>query len=124
MSFKSEVKALKIRQGIIVVQLSNKVFLVDLFKMEIIHIIPTFSFDDTEAFNTISLSNDPQNLILAVPGAEVGQILLVYLNTRTERIVKAHNSILSGVELSEDGEKLATSSEKGINVRIFDTRTG
>ena len=33
MSFKTEIKALKIRQGTIVVQLSNKVFLVDLFKM-------------------------------------------------------------------------------------------
>lgn len=32
--------------------------------------------------------------------------------------------VLSAVEMSQDGEKLVTTSEKGIQVRIFDTRTG
>lgn len=77
------------------------------------------------------MSNDPKNLILAAPGTENGQVLLVYFNKLTERRIKAHQSsicvfilVLSAVEMSQDGEKLVTTSEKGIQVRIFDTRTG
>lgn len=38
------------------------------------------------------MSNDPQNLILAAPGNENGQVLLVYINKLTERRIKAHQS--------------------------------
>jgi hypothetical protein len=58
----------------------------------------------------ISLSNDAENLVLAAPGIENGHLLLVYFNRLTERIVKAHQSILSAVEMSQNGRKVATSS--------------
>jgi hypothetical protein len=32
--------------------------------------------------------------------------------------------VLSAVVITNDGEKVATASEKGIEVRIFDTKTG
>ena len=38
--------------------------------------------------------------------------------------MKAHQSILSAVEMSQNGTKVATSSEKGIQIRVFDTKTG
>jgi hypothetical protein len=45
LSFQSIIKAVKIRQNKIVVALYNKVFLIDLFTMEIEHIIETFKFE-------------------------------------------------------------------------------
>lgn len=68
MSFKTTIKGVKIRQQKIVVQLYNKVFLINLFTMEIEHILSTFAFDETEDYSTISLSNDPNNFLLAAPG--------------------------------------------------------
>ena len=60
--------------------------------MEIEHIIATFKFEESERYNIVSLSNDPKNLILAAPGLENGEVLLVYFNRLTERRVKAHQS--------------------------------
>ena len=104
--------------------LYNKVFIVDLFTMQIEHAIETFKYEETEKYNIVSLSNDPNNLILAAPGVDNGHVLLVYFNRLTERIIKAHQSILSAVEMSQNGRKVATSSEKGIQIRVFDTVTG
>lgn len=70
------------------------------------------------------MSNNPENFILACPGIENGNVLLVYFNRLTERIIKAHQSILSAVELSQNGCKLATTSEKGQQIRVFNTKTG
>ena len=68
MSFQSKIMQVRIRQNKVIVALKNKVFVVDLFTMEIDHIIETFSFEEEERYNAISLSNDPMNLILAAPG--------------------------------------------------------
>lgn len=38
------------------------------------------------------MSNDHQNFILAAPGNENGQVLLVYFNKLTERRIKAHQT--------------------------------
>lgn len=79
----------------------------------------------------VSLSNDFNNFIMAAPGVDNGHVLLVYLGRLTERKIKAHQSskqiislVLSAVLLTNNGEKLATTSEKGNQVRIFDTKTG
>jgi len=74
---------LKIRQNKIVVAVYNKVFLVDLFSMEIEHVIETFKFEENEIYNLISLSNDYNNFILAVPHVDNGHVLLVYLSRLT-----------------------------------------
>jgi hypothetical protein len=47
---------------------------------------------------------------LAAPGKDNGNVLLVYFNKLTERMIKAHKSILSAVEMSQGGSKLATAS--------------
>ena len=83
MSFQSNIMQVRIRQKKIIVALRNKVFVVDLFSMEIEHIIQTFSFEENERYNIISLSNDPENTILAAPGPENGHVLLVYFNKLT-----------------------------------------
>lgn len=73
----------KIRQGKIVVALHNKAYVINLFNIEIEHIIETFKFEENQKYNIISLSNDPKNFILAAPGTENGQVLLVYFNKLT-----------------------------------------
>lgn len=92
LSFQSAIKQVRIRQSKIVVALKSKVFMVDLFNMEIEHIIDTFRFEEDETYNLISLSNNYSNFLLAVPGIANGHVLLVYLNRLTERNIKAHQS--------------------------------
>ncbi|KAI1504866.1 WD40-repeat-containing domain protein [Biscogniauxia marginata] len=58
---------------------------------------------------------------LVFPGRTSGQVQVVQLATDSVSIIPAHSSSLRALQLSSDGELLATASEKGTLVRIFAT---
>ncbi|GAO14028.1 hypothetical protein UVI_02035770 [Ustilaginoidea virens] len=58
---------------------------------------------------------------LAFPGRTVGQIQLVELATGNVSIIPAHSSALKAIQLSPDGELLATASETGTLIRVYST---
>lgn len=114
------------------VALANKIYQIDFLSLEVEHIIPTYKFAEEEPYNLISMSNNPENFLMACPTIDVGYIILVFIETEKQRRIRAHQSsstclfnlVLSSVVLTLNGEKVATCSEKGINIRIFNTITG
>ncbi|CCF42870.1 WD repeat domain-containing phosphoinositide-interacting protein 4 [Colletotrichum higginsianum] len=58
---------------------------------------------------------------IAFPGRTVGQIQLVEIGTGNVSIIPAHSSALRAIQLSPDGELLATASEMGTLIRVFAT---
>ncbi|KAK4451088.1 SVP1-like protein 2 [Podospora aff. communis PSN243] len=58
---------------------------------------------------------------LAFPGRTTGHIQLVTLGSGSVSIIPAHSSAVRAIELSRDGELLATASETGTLIRIFAT---
>ncbi|KAK4102355.1 WD40 repeat-like protein [Parathielavia hyrcaniae] len=58
---------------------------------------------------------------LAFPGRTTGHIQLVELATGSVSIIPAHTSAVKAIQLSPDGELLATASETGTLIRIFAT---
>ncbi|OTA99996.1 hypothetical protein M426DRAFT_324649 [Hypoxylon sp. CI-4A] len=58
---------------------------------------------------------------LVFPGRTPGQVQVVQLATDSVSIIPAHSSALGALQLSSDGELLATASEKGTIIRIFST---
>ncbi|CZR63840.1 probable HSV2 Phosphatidylinositol 3,5-bisphosphate-binding protein [Phialocephala subalpina] len=58
---------------------------------------------------------------LAFPGRTPGQVQLVELSTGNVSIIPAHTSSLRAIDISQDGEVLATASETGTLIRIFAT---
>lgn len=58
---------------------------------------------------------------LVFPGRTAGHVQVVDLTTENVSIVPAHTSRLAALQLSTDGELLATASEKGTLIRIFST---
>ncbi|TVY20972.1 SVP1-like protein 2 [Lachnellula arida] len=59
--------------------------------------------------------------ILLFPGRTPGQVQLVELSTGNVSIIPAHGSALRAIDISRDGEVLATASETGTLVRVFAT---
>lgn len=59
--------------------------------------------------------------ILAFPGRTPGQVQVVQIETEEVSIIPAHGSALRAIELSQDGEILATASATGTLVRVFAT---
>lgn len=58
---------------------------------------------------------------LAFPGRTVGQVQLVEVATGNVSIIPAHSSALRAIQLSPDGELLATASETGTLIRVYST---
>ncbi|KAI1379070.1 WD40-repeat-containing domain protein [Hypoxylon crocopeplum] len=58
---------------------------------------------------------------LVFPGRTPGQVQVVELATDSVSIIPAHSSNLRALQLSSDGDLLATASEKGTIIRIFST---
>jgi len=59
--------------------------------------------------------------ILAFPGRTPGQTQLVELSTGNVSIIPAHASPLRTIDISRDGEILATASDTGTLIRVFST---
>lgn len=66
--------------------------------------------------------------ILAVPDKVVGKVIITtYGISKTDNVVKtvnAHQSPISFLALNPSGTKLATASEKGTVIRVYDTSSG
>lgn len=74
-----------------------------------------------------STANNPFGLcclgkqIIAFPGRTPGQVQLVELSTHNVSIIPAHSNSLRALDLSNDGEILATASETGTLIRVWST---
>ncbi|KAK4542463.1 hypothetical protein LTR36_006715 [Oleoguttula mirabilis] len=72
--------------------------------------------------NTYALGSLKGDL-LVLPAQTPGQVQLIPLHAGSKRVLRAHNSPLRCLALSDDGTLLATASEQGTLLRIFNTRT-
>ena len=64
-----------------------------------------------------------RNNLLILPAQSVGQVAFIPLPSGSKRVLRAHNSTLRCIGLSPSGDLLATASEQGTLIRVFDTRT-
>lgn len=111
---------MKIRQKKILIALVNKVFVLDFSTLENLYVFETAQNVD----GLLSSNNDPLNFVLALPGQTNGSVVLCFFEKKKQLAIKAHQSAISLLEVSVGGHKLATASEKGIQIRIFNTKTG
>ncbi len=118
--FKSEVYAVKLRRDRIVVVLANKVYVYRFKDLKLLDQIQTIS----NPKGLVSLCADSANNVLAVPGVTEGTIRIELYNISKATILKAHDTSLAQFALSFDGTKIASASEKGTLIRIWDCASG
>lgn len=78
----------------------------------------------TTAANPYALAS-LSNSMLVLPAKSLGQVQLITLKSHTsspKRVLPAHNSSLRCLALSEDESLLATASEQGTLIRVYDTK--
>lgn len=63
------------------------------------------------------------NLVLAYPTKKIGTVEVMAEGEERRRI-EAHKSTVCALELCPNGLKLATASEKGTIIRVFDVSNG
>jgi len=120
LSFRSEVKAVKLRRDRVVVVLEHKIYVYDFSHLKLLDHIETIA----NPRGLCALCPDPQNTVLVCPGLQKGHLRVELYDIKRMNLIQGHDSLLGCFSLSFDGKLLATASEKGTLIRIWDTSSG
>lgn len=116
----TNVKAVKLRRDRIAVVLEHHVYVYDLKYLKKLHQYETYPNPKGLA----ALCPNSTNSVLAFPGLQQGHVHIELYDQKKQTIIDAHDGPLSALALNLDGTRLATASEKGTLLRIFDTQSG
>ncbi|KAL6132713.1 hypothetical protein ACLB2K_064952 [Fragaria x ananassa] len=120
MSFRSEVRGVKLRGDRIVVVLKQKIVVHAFFDKQPLHEILT----TVNPKGLCEVSQSPGPMVLACPGLHKGEIRIQNYALNQTKFIMAHQSSLACFGLTHDGRYLATASSKGTLVRIYGTLNG
>ena len=125
----------------VVVVLQSKIYVYNFADLKLVDHIETISNPKGKALpvqlNAVLLSALPcpptglcalcpnsSNTVLACPGVSRGTVRVELYDIRKTTLVPAHEADLAQICLNLDGTRLATASDKGTLIRVFDTHTG
>ncbi|XP_027152443.1 autophagy-related protein 18d [Coffea eugenioides] len=120
LSFRSDVRAVKLRQDRVVVILEHKIYVYNFMDLKLLHQIETLA----NPRGLCCLSHHLNTSVLACPGLRRGQVRVEHFGLNMTKLIKAHDSQLSCLTLTTDGLLLATASTRGTLIRIFNTMDG
>eukprot|EP00906_Rhabdomonas_costata_P004916 RCo007371 len=112
------VRAVKLRRDKIIVVTSSAVCIYGFKKFEVLTKFDTVA----NPRGIVATSLEDTGAVLAIPSLQPGHVRVVNLDPleSDSRIFKAHNNGLACLALNSNGTFLATASEKGTLIRIFD----
>jgi len=116
LSFRSEVKAVKLRRDRVVVVLEHKIYVYNFANLKLVDHIETVP----NPKGLCALSPSPQHNVLACPGLQQGHVRVELYNKSKTSLIPAHEGSLGNFALNFNGTRLATASKKGTLIRIWD----
>ena len=119
LKFRTEVKAVKLRRDRIIVVLETKVFVYRFKDLKLLDQITTVA----NPKGLVSLCPDKNN-VLAIPGLAKGSIRIELYDISKATLIKAHDADLAQFTLNADGSRIASASEKGTLIRLWNCYTG
>jgi WD repeat-containing protein 45 len=120
LSFRSEIRSVKLRRDRVIVTLSNKIYVYNFADLSLLDHIETI--ENPKGLCVVS-SNTHSN-ILACPSTQKGHVRIELYDLHKTTLIAAHETSLACIALSYHGTRLATASEKGTLIRVYDTATG
>jgi hypothetical protein len=120
LSFRSEVKAVRMSRERVVVVLEYKIYVYNFADLNLLNTVETVS----NPKGLCSLCADSRLCVLACPGLQKGHLRVELFDMSRSTLINACESALSCLALNTDGSRLATASERGTLVRVWDTRSG
>nr|GEY00265.1 autophagy-related protein 18a-like [Tanacetum cinerariifolium] len=109
LSFRSEVKGVKLRRDSIVVVLDQKVFVYSFVDLKLLHQIETFS-NPKGMCEITQCRGGGEDMVLVCLGLRKGEIRVESYGARKSRVVVAHESRIACFKLARDGGIVATAS--------------
>jgi len=131
LSFRNAVRSVKLRRDLVVVVVDRKVYVYGFRSLSLLDSIETIE----NRKGLCCLSTGPERTVLVCPGMQQGRALVVFyprvlgemtapVTRERTTIVAAHESCIASMGLDYSGGLLATASDKGTIVRVYDTSSG
>jgi WD repeat-containing protein 45 len=120
LKFRTEVHAVRLRRDRVVVVLESKVFVYRFKDLKLLDQITTVA----NPKGLVALCPEAKNNVLAVPGLNRGIIRIELYDIAKATLIKAHDADLAQFALNSDGSKIASASEKGTLIRIWNCHNG
>ncbi|KAH7427980.1 hypothetical protein KP509_10G069800 [Ceratopteris richardii] len=120
LSFRSEVRAVRLRTDRIVVVLEHKIYVYNFQNLKLLHQIETIA----NPRGLCCLSPSSNSVVLACLGLHTGQVRVEHYGLKKTKFISAHESQIACFTLTVDGHLLATASYKGTLIRIFNSIEG
>ena len=120
LSFRSEVKSVRMSRERVIIVLEYKIYVYNFADLNLLHTLETVS----NPKGLCALCADSRMCVLGCPGLQKGHLRVELFDISRSTLIAAHESALSCIALNLDGSRLATASERGTLVRVWDGRSG
>lgn len=118
LSFRSEIRAIRLKKDRIIIVLEHKVYTYNFADLTLLGMIETFP--NPGGICSIAQTNNT----FATLSQLVGSIVIELYDSRKTTIIEAHQSKIECIVLNNDGSLIASSSESGTLIRVFNTNSG
>ncbi|XP_026276029.1 WD repeat domain phosphoinositide-interacting protein 2 isoform X4 [Frankliniella occidentalis] len=122
-SYSNTILAVKLNRARLVVCLEESLYIHNIRDMGVLHTIRDTPPNPT---GLCTLSVDADNCYLAYPGSNtMGEVQIFDAgNLHAKTMIAAHDSPLAALSFSQSGARIATASEKGTVIRVFNVSDG
>lgn len=118
LKFKSEVRGVKMNKETIAVILEDRIYVYEFSNLKIRDAIETYKNPE----GICCLSSKKETNVLVCPDKNVGAIRVTFYDNSST--IQAHEGAIAALALTQDGQMVASASEKGTLVRIFNASSG
>ncbi|TRY69087.1 hypothetical protein TCAL_09654 [Tigriopus californicus] len=122
-SYNSKILSVKMNRSRLVVCLEESLFVHNIRDMKVLH---TIRDTPPNPSGLCALSTNSDNCFLAYPGhSSVGELQIFdAMNLSSKTMIPAHTSNLVAIAFSPSGTRVATASDKGTVIRVFNVNSG
>ena len=120
LKFNQNIMNVKLRKDKIIVVCRDKIYVFNLSTFKNIDIIET----GDNSHGIVAVSYKPEETLLAYPDKKKGQVRIKNYEKSSVFYINAHENNIAYITLTYDGSLLATASEQGTLIRIFNTENG
>lgn len=118
--FTAYVRNVKLKKDKLIVVCDQKIYVFNLLNFQNIDSIDTC--ENTKGL--IAISTDPKTTVIAYPDNKQGNVTVKCFDTDKSQVILAHESAIAALALNSEGTLLATASDKGTLIRVFNAKTG
>ena len=116
---KSKIQNAKIKKKFLYVVCEDEITVISTSDFSTIETIPTVE----NPSGICAIAHDPNTNLFAWPGLEKGQIQIKNFDMdKSSQVLKAHENFIALIEFNFLGDLIATASDKGTLIRIFNTK--